>query len=919
MKNTGLNYNERSWAIDLISYLNSLVAVDDSIKRFGGEYSLISSGQALFPDVLLFGDSGTGNILQGWELKMPDTSIDDVEFIENATEKAKRLGLNSFLLWNAVAVKLYIFSDNKYSPDQNFNIPLSHYIARRDVHDRPDIWQKTARIILRLLNVYFKTGKLQTVTPQVLFSDKGIIPIVLSCQADVKKYLEDLSRNNIRIDASIKAWWRCVHNEYPGYDTPEAPLAYVIILKWFNRFVFSNILYAYGKISNKKPLLNENSTINDAIQLFNKISSQNDYWNIIGPSEFDDLLPKKAWERLVSIFNLLQEYDFSKIDKSILTEIIQATVLLSIKRAAGLFSTPPKVAELLVKLSLWDKDAPSIDPFCGTGTIVKKILETKSDYNIDGKSVIKNTWACDKFGFPVQVANLAVATPEVIAEAMQIFTHDAFDLFTGENIDFINPKNGEKESKELPKFGSIISNLPFVSFEDISILNPKVLSKIDEFYIKNNISDGEELDGRSDLYCYIPFLLLPLIKEEGIFGIIISNSWLSTKAGEKFRRLLKKFYKIECILTSSRGRWFSNTDVVTNMIILKKKKIDYIKDEYITIFASIKTDINKTNDIDDIVIDIYSKNTNSSLVEIQTYTDDQLEKIEKLKLGFNACFGNCEWLVNNIDKFTSISKYASIARGERRGWDKLFYPGKSEAEKIEKEYIKPVYKTTKGSVYYNVVADSPAFCCEKSIDELKTLGHQGALQWIKKFENGTNTDGKPLVAVLSKPNLIWYEMSSSTLATFALSINPDKKIGFYRFKTPSFVNQRVISISPKEDIDIELMHAILNSIIVTSQIESLGFGRGLGVLDINATIIKNGLYIPKLESINSIDRNRIVKAFSEICKYEIMDTIDTIADKKWESFNLLVLESIQLPSKVLESIYSHFKRVYSIRKAVENE
>jgi len=280
-------------------------------------------------------------------------------------------------------------------------------------------------------------------------------------------------------------------------------------------------LYAYGRISIDRPILVANSSIQDALRLFETISNQTDYWNIIGPAEFDDLLPASTWDTLLAIFTLLQEYDFSQIDKTVLAEIIHSTVLLSIKKAAGLFATPQNVAELLVRLTLWDKDSTAIDPFCGTGTIVRNILEIKGEYNIDGRSIVKNTWACDKFGFPVQIANLSVASPEIINESFQIFTHDALNLSVDEEIIFINPKDGSKISKKLPSFGSIISNLPFVAFEDISELNPEVFSKIEEYYTSNTIKQDKRLDGRSDLYCYIPFILLPLLEEEGTFGIII--------------------------------------------------------------------------------------------------------------------------------------------------------------------------------------------------------------------------------------------------------------------------------------------------------------------------------------------------------------------------------------------------------------
>ena len=116
-----LKYNERSWAIDVISFINSICSNEHNIKRAGGEFS-IRGGQTLFPDVILFGDKGNGNILQGWELKMPDTPINDQDLIENAIEKAQRLGLTSFLVWNAVEVKLYIKNGNLFEPSEEFII-----------------------------------------------------------------------------------------------------------------------------------------------------------------------------------------------------------------------------------------------------------------------------------------------------------------------------------------------------------------------------------------------------------------------------------------------------------------------------------------------------------------------------------------------------------------------------------------------------------------------------------------------------------------------------------------------------------------------------------------------------------------------------------------------------------------------------
>jgi len=102
-------YNERSWAIDLIGHLKHLAQRGERpIKDAGGERTIRCEDGVLFPDVLLFGDRSTARILQGWELKMPDTSIHDIEFRQNAEAKARALGLDSFLLWNVSVAQLFV-------------------------------------------------------------------------------------------------------------------------------------------------------------------------------------------------------------------------------------------------------------------------------------------------------------------------------------------------------------------------------------------------------------------------------------------------------------------------------------------------------------------------------------------------------------------------------------------------------------------------------------------------------------------------------------------------------------------------------------------------------------------------------------------------------------------------------------------
>jgi hypothetical protein len=290
-----------------------------------------------------------------------------------------------------------------YELDPNFIILPLPYSTREDVQNRPDLWKNCTKDIISKLNDYFTTGKIKAITPDIVFSDNGIITKILSCHTEVKDFLQQQARKDKKIDSSIKTWWRYVNVEYPGYNEPYSPLAYCIILRWFYRFVFTNILYAYNKIPESDELKNTDISIKNALGIYKDICNKYDYWNILGPADFDELLPEKVWDCLVNIFNYMHNFEFSKINKTVLSEIIKSTVLTSIKKIAGLYATPPYIAELLVRLALNEKDGYVIDPFCGTGTIVNQILEIKTQYNIDGRTNILTTWGCDKFAFPVKL------------------------------------------------------------------------------------------------------------------------------------------------------------------------------------------------------------------------------------------------------------------------------------------------------------------------------------------------------------------------------------------------------------------------------------------------------------------------------------------------------------------------------------
>jgi len=229
------------------------------------------------------------------------------------------------------------------------------------------------------------------------------------------------------------------------------------------------------------------------------------------------------------------------------------------------------LARLLVHFTLNDLTQTLHDPCCGTGTIARATYDIKKEAGVDTADALSTILASDKVAFPLQMATLAITEAENIGNILQIFQHDASKLAVGQNIELRDPFDGLKINRPYKTVAHIASNLPFIRQEDLKILNPNIREETEKI-IQKYLGRRVKLNAKSDLYAYLPFHFWELLKENGRLGVIISNSWLGTEWGTVFKNLLSQFFKIEFVITSGLNRWFNNADVVTNILVLEKKK-----------------------------------------------------------------------------------------------------------------------------------------------------------------------------------------------------------------------------------------------------------------------------------------------------------------------------------------------------------
>ncbi len=189
------------------------------------------------------------------------------------------------------------------------------------------------------------------------------------------------------------------------------------------------------------------------------------------------------------------------------------------------------------------------------------------------------------------------------------------------------------------------------------------------------------------------------------------------------------------------------------------------------------------------------------------------------------------------------------------------------------------------------------------------------MQWIRSFENQNNETGVPLPQSLRKANMFWYEMKTENMADFVANVNYDRSLFIATFANRSFIDQRMIGLSLKEDYQNEnriLLLALLNSVLSMFFIESFGFGRGLGALDLRATKFERDFKLLNLELLSEEQKQNIISAFQPLTNRNRLPLEQEVQQADRVNFEKVLFEAFGI-SEHYEAIKSSLLHLYGIR------
>ncbi len=961
--------NERDWAGQLISWIKA--AIDNGTTSFEDATNdtsvKLESGRTKFPDILLFTDKVSGIIFNGWELKFPDTAVDDIDMLENALEKAKKLKSDSFVTWNGAEAVIWKVDTDNYSLDTLTRI--KEYPKERNITNRDDLsdpikfaqneqsLKNRTNEILHDLEQLLKRGELK---PAINISGNIIEAIKTASLAIIPQFQDAIIKKK-----GLDADFRKQFNQWKIYESstlkilasssrraetviPEQILAKFTFYNLIGKTLFyltlcENLSGELDSIS-----IHEKANLKSELESYFAKASAIDYQAIFKPYFTDELeYSNVTVEALYNLIKVFIDFDFRVLPTTVIGNILENLVPKEEKQKFGQYYTPEILANLVAFSAVQTNQDFVFDPTSGTGTFLNAFYKILSYYgNTSHTDLLNHIWGNDVSHFPaiLSVINLYKQNVSQTNNFPKVTRDDFFNLNVGEVVSFPDSYNYNKHVEiSIPQFNSIASNFPFIQQEDIP---NDVLTDFfrDKFQTQQQAflrDDTFRINERSDYFTYCIYNSIRFLKENGIISAITSNAWLGKEYGLQFKKFLLDNFHIKYIIKSNAEHWFKDSQVSTIYTVLQKGQNDLP-----TKFVTINFKLSEHFAQDDVQtqlqqietfyaeIDNCDNSHNHNWHKDSTFKDLYINTTEKI----TVCVVSKQKLQDSIIEKDNWSKYFisaglfesfkntlthlcprvfDVFRGERTGWNPMFViPSQNVSmTKIEAKYLIPYIKssTELKRILFPDNYNFQLFVCQEPINEMSS----GAKKWIRRFKNAPNkNDSYTISEACSAHRPFWYSLNPKK-ASIITAINPYERFFFTYSRTPFAIDQRLIAIRVKDGYDVELIAALLNSAITFLILEMRGTSRNLGVLDLNANYLKQfkGLN-PDL--LNESQKAEILSAFQPLKEREIFTIYEEVNDSDRVNFDKTILRCYGIDESLLDSIYSLLVTSVTDRVSMQN-
>jgi type I restriction-modification system DNA methylase subunit len=339
------------------------------------------------------------------------------------------------------------------------------------------------------------------------------------------------------------------------------------------------------------------------------------------PPLFDDIkFEDIKWndDTVNFVLNTLGEHDFGKITKDILGRAYEQHITKEQRKELGQFYTPDFVIDYILDRVELSPDKKILDPACGSGGFLMKAYDRLRDIyrkegwaedKIHNEILSKNLFGIDINSFATQLtvmnlflkdlehptSNIHIAEGDSLQKLELEYEFDLGDLLKEDPLQRVITSNKRFHHGEVLAhypFDIIVGNPPYISFGLRG--TGKLTSQRLEF-LKMNYPDSAEY--KISIYAIFIDRALQLLKDGGMFGFIIPDSFLLGRYFSKIRRRILDSCSIIEIVLFMKDFWKYGVVGRPVIIILRKESDEgKRKDNILTAkIYSTPEDIQKNN------------------------------------------------------------------------------------------------------------------------------------------------------------------------------------------------------------------------------------------------------------------------------------------------------------------------------------
>lgn len=953
MNRSTFKYNERAWSGQIISWIKLAIENGTTIfKDVNNDASVkMKSGKTLFPDILLFVDKVSGIVFNGWELKFPDTAVDDEDMLQNALEKAKNLQSSSFVTWNGAEAIIWGIDTDKYDIESLSKIKV--YPKEPSINNRDDmaikanydthedaLKQRTYEILHDLGQLY-QNGKLK---PAINISDDIICTISDSSNIIIPQFEQAIKQEcgkDAKFRKEFKEWKRYESATLKILASSSRRAENIIPEKVLAKFAFYNLIgktLFYFVLSENLSGILESIVIgetDDVKQLLNNYFEKAkaiDYQAVFKPYFTDNIeFSEIVNTAMKAVLSKLCNYDLKILPSGVIGNILENLVPEDEKLKFGQYFTSETLANLVAFPVVQTNEDLLFDPTSGTGTFLSSFYNILNYYNnTDHSKLLEQIWGNDISHFPaiLSVINLYKHNVTKKDNFPRVIRSDYFNLEVGKKEVFPDPIDYSKHIEvPIPQFDGIASNLPFIQQEDIP--NDKLTVLFKENFEQSQrafLHDGSfKINERSDYYTYCIYHSIRFLKDGGMMSVITSNAWLGKEYGLEFKRFLLDNFHIKYVVKSNAEHWFSDSQVSTIFFVLEKKKND-LPTRFITLNFKLKNyfdnrnirhqfeqieelydEIDRCNEVNAVnwskssIFNDLFESTNG-MMSVCVVSKEELENSITYKTNWNTYFTSANIFASFYHYLTCY--YPSIIdtfRGERTGWDKMFViPSNNRTKVSDRWQISYVKSPTElDAIKFVGELKNRLLVCDQPLSGLD----RKTVNWIRSFENVKNKNGSKTIQEACKGHKpFWWSLRPKQANIFT-AINPYTRFFFTYSDKPVTLGQRLIGFTVNRGHDVKLIAALLNSAITFLTIELKGVSRNLGVLDLNADFFKELRFLNP-ELLNTKQKQEIIEAFEPITRRNVEDIFTEIQRDDRKNFDRTILRCFGIKDSLLGVIYN---------------